>query len=91
MNEETYYGIQANTVLLLAQIAVLLRMTHRLAEQNGLKVDGILPQDWFRQELQPALKLHLERFRLADPRGFELVYKQLLECGHFQYGQFDTE
>lgn len=84
MDEQAYYGIQANTVLLLTQIAVLLQMTERLAVQNGLTVDGARPTEWFRRELQPALAAHMERIRKVDPRGYEIVRKQLLECGQYR-------
>ncbi len=82
MNEETYYGIQANTILTLAQIAVLLRLVDRLADQNGLRVDGVLPREWFRRELPPALRAHVEAARKLDPRGSEIVERQLFGTGH---------
>lgn len=84
MDKELYYGIQANQILAMTQMAVFLQMLDRLAGQNGLKVDGASPKEWFRRELQPALRAHLDRVRKIDPEGAETVERQLLGSGHLQ-------
>lgn len=83
MNEEMYYGIQGNTILLLCQIAVLLNLIDRMATQSELKVDGKTPKEWFQVEMRPALRAHIDRMRKVDPHGADIVERQLFRAGKF--------